>query len=220
MTDIEKHGSKMYEANRKVQMAFALMQRAKLAGIPDAHMKIGPKDFQSIVCRNFHKEKTEKLVEKIYGDPTFIKKYDAVAIDGGNFMSRRKAIFAILYRVITFDNFGRYEDFGDATEIFKRFQAEESKNLIDSMKNTDILGLSEFSKTMFQKAPYSIPKTWDAILERRYDDKKVTMISFTHPLPSNQLHALDDDICGLFMPLIYNHDVDKQIKILRIRVTK
>ena len=221
MNPVDEHSEKMYEVNRRVQMALALMQRAKRAGIPESQMKIGPSQFRDILCPKFNSSgKIKALTDKIYNEPEFIKSYDAVAIDGGNFLLRKKAIFAILYRVITFDNFGKYEDFGDITETFKRFQPEETRSIIDSMKNTDILGLSEFSKVIFQKAPYSIPKTWDAILEKRFHQGKVTLVSFTNPLPSHNAHTIDDDTCGLFMPLIYNHDVEKQIKILRVRVSK
>lgn len=217
---LEDHHKVMGMANRKVQMAVALMKRAENAGIPTKFMKIGPSDFKSHLCPNFHKDKIDRLVEKIYTDPKFIKRYDAIAIDGANYMVRKKAMFAILYRVITFDNFGMYEDFGDITETFKRFQPEETAGLIDAMKSTDILALSEFSRTIFQKAPYSIPRNWDAILQKRCDKSKVTIISFSNTLPSNPAHTIDDDTCGLFMPLVYNHDVEKELKVLRIRVKK
>lgn len=202
---------------RKVQMAKAMLQRADEAGIPKEYRSIGPDKLKTILCNRYHKD-IEGLVQKIYTEPNFLISKKVIAIDGGNLLQRKRAGFALLFRIITFDNVALYKDFNETTETLKQFNSVESAEIMNSMKKADHLFIGELRTHVLQAPPKSIAMLWDSIFEKRYDTEKTTIVSFSSPLPSSSHNIICDDTCGNFFPFIYNNDVNKELNVFRLRV--
>lgn len=209
--------------NKIRHLVEAAQNRVNCSEIPKKLQKIQASEFKSMLCPNFHKGPNmtpDEITDLIYKSPTkVLKEYPIIAIDGGrNFMKRKRAGAALLYRFILTEKWGLMRDFGESNETFKRFISMETVELTTYFRSKDVLFLSEFYKELLQKSPGAVLSSWDALLEHRYDNELSTIISFTKPLPSNESNSLADQSCGLFMPLIINHDLEKELSILRIRI--
>jgi len=107
--DIKDEARKFKCAER----AKAFLRRALSAGIPKKYLPVKEKDFASILSPSYgaHKD-TNSFASFVYNYPLEILDTPFIIIDGGDIDSRKKAGFAILFRLILCDRFGLYQECG------------------------------------------------------------------------------------------------------------
>jgi len=221
--NIEKIKNEMRYQGRVRYLADAAKANILRSGIPKRYMQIKPNEFQNMLCSDFHKGNLmspSELTDFIYKTPLeALKANPIMIIDGGkNVMNRKKAGSAMLFRFMAAQKNGLMKDFGEINEDYKKFIATNTYEAEQELKSKDILFLGEFRQDILQKSPSAALNFWDSILEYRYDNNKTTIFSFTKPLPSNESNMLADQSCGLFMPLLVNHDLEPELDVLRVRI--
>lgn len=221
--EVEKIKQQMRYQGRVRYLADAAKKNILNSGIPNRYMQIKANELESMLCPNFHKGENyspKALVEYIYQEPLKVLKNNSIIlIDGSDsFMDRKKAGCALLFRFMAAGKTGLVKNFPDIIEDFKKFISLNTYDLEQELKAKDVLFMTEFRKDVLVKSPNAALNFLDGILEYRYDNGLTTIFSFTKTLPSNEVDALEDQTCGLFMPLLINHDIKNQLDALRIRI--
>jgi len=175
--------------NRRArQLAYAILQRAKDAGIPKDFLRIDVSSFANILCPNYHNGKTgiKELANRIYNNQDNVLKSKYILIDGGGEIPvvRKKAGFAILFLMLAYDLRGSYID---CESLVHKFQTINSTNeinrndLAEEYKSYDVLFISEFDRKHFSPH-FESASFFDEVLDYRYDRSKPTIISFVNPI--------------------------------------
>lgn len=216
---------------RVVQQAKAVYKRAKNAGIPDKFLRIGRKDFLPLLDPHYHKDNSKKdrkkLTSFIYDHPLKLLKKEFVIIDGGNIVSRKKAGFAILFRLICCDRIGMFKN---GTELAHQLQSIQAfsygisrNDITEELRQADVLFISEVSKKDFIKN-FETGRFFDEILSYRDDHSKPTIISLITPMPQNvnmenEANIMTEmDQFGQYMCSVSQADLNNDERFLRIRV--
>jgi hypothetical protein len=178
---------------RTRQLALAILNRAKEAGIPQQYMRINQDKFLQILNSDFHGKFSEmqSFVEKIYNEPDFLLNRNFISIDGGNFESREIAGFAILFRIIAYDKIGlcygceklrhRFETINSTSHITRNDLAEQ-------LGNYDVLFLEELDKKKFSPH-FDVGSFFDEVLIDRIHESKPTIVTFSSPVVSEEVTA-------------------------------
>lgn len=224
---------------RARQMARAIIDRSREAGIPEKYLRLKEELFREVLCDRFHKiSKNEELPEEnfprsvedfsnsVYNNPSFLLKRDFIVIDGGDFNARQRAGFAILFRMISYDKRGMYVD---CTSLSHKLQSINStygitrNDLTDELKRYDLLFIGDFNKKIFSPH-FETGSFFDEILAERVTRSKTTIVSFTAPIDdvkkSREEMARDGSLdagCGFhFANLSFTNKSTNSI--LRVRV--
>jgi len=220
--ELEKHQEKMAHQRRVYAQARAIIQRGKDAGIPEKYLRIPKDEFQELLCPQYHGN-VEQFANTVYGNPKVLFEKSFVVIDGGDMYARKKAGFAILFRMIACDKRGKYHDCGQLSTEFEsiKFDKESNRNkVVREAKNEGILFINEFHKKKF-KINFDASNFFDQLLEFRDDYSKPTIITFTNPLQSRQANngnAIMDDRCGSYLAMISQADMRNNKNVFRIKV--
>jgi len=168
---------------RARQVALAILNRAKEAGIPDKYIRIKEEEFVGLLSKEFHSNPSF-FTNMIYHNMEKMLKREFVLIDGGNFESRQRAGFAVMFRLIAYDKIGIYQN---CNSLVHRFQSingngEMTRNeLVDELKSYDILFIGEVDRSTFVPH-FESASFFDELLSYRIDNSKITIISFTRPM--------------------------------------
>jgi len=227
-TELQAYQEMMAKKRRLNAQALAILRRAKDADIPPSEMRIGEATLKSILCPNYHngQEGIDELCHSIYhkADDLFNKQF--IVIDGGDIIDRRKAGFALLFRMIACNYNGKFRSCSELTHQFQTINstAELSRNdLADELKSYDVLFIDEFRRELIRTG-FEIHWFLDEILSQRDLLRKPTIITFGNPLAGddksqiNLLTSVSD--FGNYLCMLSHSDVKQNDKIMRIRVRK
>ena len=203
--------------NRRKALAF--IRRAKEAQIPEKFMRVKESDFRKIVFDDYYggKEKASQFVESIFKSPGPLRKMPFITIDGGSEINRRKAGFAILFRLITTDMFGFSEN---CDSIYHKLQTISSpdgfnrNDITDSLKSYDALFISEFQSSVF-RPHWDGGDFFDEFLRYRSDNLKPTIISFFDSI--SRKPSITDRRCGEYLATLSIKEQPTE-EIVRVRV--
>jgi len=223
----EQEKQRIHKARIKTQ-ALAILSRSKKAGIPERFLRIGPHDFKDLLSEEYHggSDGVDQMTDFIYKQPDKLFKIPFILIDGGSIESRKRAGFAILFRLISCDHFGLYKDCADVVHRMQTFVSEAGVNRNDFtniMKEQDVIFISEFYRPIFS-AHLDGGNYFDEFLGYRSDKLKPTIVSFSATLNSH--NKITDNTCGRYLASLsakeYVDTSDPFIKyddyILRVRV--
>lgn len=216
--EILKQREELERKRRIIAQSRAIIKRAIHAGIPEKYIRIGPDRVRELLCDSYHD--VNKTVDQIFKNPDSLFKQSFIIIDGGTLFSRKELAFAILFRMIACDRFGKYYDastlYAECQSI--RFEKDANRNdVINGLKNEDILFLNELSHKKFS-GHFESGSFFDQLLEYRDDHMKPTIITFTYPLERkgvNVGNAIKDDRCGVYLSMLSHADLQKNKNILR-----
>lgn len=212
---------------RKVRLqALAILRRAKDAGIPESEMRIDEAKLRPYLSPEFHngEKGINELCNYIFkqADKLFQNKF--IVIDGGDMFSRRKAGFALLFRMIACDYGGKFYSCQDVAHKLQTISStsEISRNdFADELKSFDVLFLEEFRRELL-KTGFEIQWFLDEILSARDMANKPTIFTFSNPVAGNGLseeNALTSTAAyGQYMCILSQLDMKPIPQALRIRV--
>lgn len=223
MSDIDEKMKKVYRLRRARQLALAILQRARDAGIPEQHMRIKEEEFKELVSEKFHKEGKDIVASSIYNEPDTLFNRSFITIDGGDVEVRKRAGFAILFRLIACDKSGFHENCASLVHKFQSFKATEgiSRNdLAESLKEYDVLFISECRIQIFNPSHES-GSFFDEVLGYRSDHNKLTIISFSDAITKDDPMARKDKDCGEYLStLIQRYETDNTVYRIRVEQEK
>lgn len=210
---------------RVITMVKAFLQRGINAGIPKRFLRIKRDQFADMLCGNFH-DNPASFADQIYGDSQMLFKKPYILIDGGGMEDRKLAGFALLFRMITCNKEGLYQDCSD---MVHRFQASmktafNKSEYAESLKSHDVLFIGEFRNNPKLFSPHlDTGSFFDEVLGRRYDLLRPTIISLGAPINLSNIKDLNriqqgdgskDTDCGHYLEAISK----MEYAALRIRV--
>lgn len=215
----EKEQKRTYEERNIKQRIIAIIQRGKDAGIPDRHLRIPEEDFRNLLSESYHKDVKgfaslafNRAEEKLFKRPFIL-------IDGGDIENRKRAGFALLFRMIACDRRGSYKTCQELIHKFQTIKVEDGVNrnqYADELKTYDILMLSEFSRSMFS-SHFESGSFFDEVFSFRSDNMKPTIITSSDIIdPKNPIRHKD---CGEYFANFSVKDITTD-EILRVRVKK
>lgn len=214
---------------RKIrQQALAIIMRSRDAGIPESETRIGREQLQPYLDTDFHNGKQgmeiNALLDTIYKHANDLFKFDFIVIDGDDLFSRRKAGFALLFRMIACDYNGKFyscQDLSHKLQTINSTMGFNRNDITDDLKTHDILFLEEFRKEQL-KIGFEIQWFMDEILTARSLGGKPTIFTFSNRIASSTLseeNALADIVhYGQYMCMLSQLDTKPVSKTLRIRV--
>jgi len=172
---------------RMRHLASAALRRATDARIPDDYMRIGMNEFSKLLCKPYYANQgvsADSIAKRIFETPESIFRKPFILIDGGTKEERKRAGFAILFRLITCDKSGHHSD---CTELIHKLQNMNMVHGItreeraDALKSKDVIFVSDFRPAPVRS--YSEGCLYlDEILEHRLNYRKPSIISFYTPL--------------------------------------
>jgi len=207
---------------RDRQIASAILERAKVANIPDRYSRINKESFKQLLYADF--KPIDEVADYVYDNPLELLKKDFVLIDGGSEETRLKAGFAVLFRLIACDNNGIYRDCGELWHKFQNisFTSGFSRNEIaEELKDYDVFFIGEFDRKSFNPH-FESSSFFDEILSDRLNNTKITIVSLVHPIekekPKEQQAAEGELVssCGKYLTRLAT--VKEASNIYRIRV--
>ena len=213
----------------KIQAA-AFLDRGKSANIPDQHLRINEKTFLYLLDANYYDD-IEKFANSLYNTESMLNT-PLILIDGGNEEVRKRAGFALLFRIILFDKWGMYKDCRSLVHQLQNINSfvdvtsgdEITRNSIASeLKYYDGLFIGEFGRELF-KPNWDTGTFFDEILSCRIDNIRPTIISFSDPINSFDknketqaaMGKLNMD-CGRYLASFSIEEYNKD-KAIRVRV--
>ena len=219
---LEKYQEEMAKKRRSFVQARAIIQRGKDAGIPNKYIRIKQDDFESILCPQYHKD-TKSFADTIYKRPNFLFDKTYIIIDGGDIDSRKIAGFAILFRMIACDAYVFTYDCGELSGEFQslNYKGENRNELVKRIQKHQVLLIQEFHAKKFNVHLTDSGLFFDQLLSFRDDYDKPTIFTFSSQLSngiSNSENIIRDDRCGAYLAKLSKADINKNQKILRIRV--
>jgi len=229
MEDNLKEYQEEMAIRRKIRLqALAVLRRSRNAGIPESEMRIGKDQLRPILDLNYHNgergDSVETLLSKIYDHADDLFKINFFVIDGGDIFTRRKAGFALLFRMIACDRNGKFrtcQDVAHKLQTIKATAAMNRNDIADGLKQHDILFLEEFRKEQL-KVGFEIQWFMDEILAERSLKNKPTIFTFSNAVAGHgqaEENALTSTaIYGQYMCILSQLDVKPVSKTLRIRV--
>jgi len=223
---LEDYQDEMEKRRRMFVQARAILQRGKRAGIPDKYLRVKQDEFRDLLCDKYHKD-VNKFAETVYKNPKVLFKKPFVIIDGGSLHdshARKKAAFAILFRMIACDKHGNTYNCSNLAGQFQTLKGagfENRNDLVKKVKEEQILFLSEFYHKRFSMYLTDAGVFFDQLLEYRDDYSKPTIITFTVPLAgqlTNQENAIKEDHCGSYLAMLSHADIRNDENVFRVRV--
>jgi hypothetical protein len=219
--DLIKHQKEISKKRRTFSQARAIIQRGRNAGIPKPYIRMPQGDFENLLCPKFHN--AEKFAELVYKKPQVLFEKPFIVIDGGTPSSRKKAGYAVLFRMIACDKNGLSEGCGQLASKFQTFTSggENRNELVTKMQQEQILLLHEFRPKDFSIHLADSGNLFDQLLGFREDYSKPTIITFTYPLENgviNMGNAVKDDRCGSYLATLSHADSRKDQNVFRIKV--
>lgn len=213
--------------DRKIKaQAAAILQRAKNAGIPEKYMRIKPSVFYSLLDPSYHRN-PEQVTDFVFKQPMELLKKEFIIIDGGNVIDRKKASFAILFRLIACDKKGVCKSNGELSHQLQTIHQDENgfnrNDLTSQLRSADLLLLSEAMIGDFTKN-FDTGRFYDEVLSYRDDHVKTTIITFANALSSRtQMEGSENSWTdqvrfGQNMCLAAQADSRKDERFYRIRV--
>jgi len=224
----------MSRARRIQAQALAILQRAKEAGIPNDNMRIKQSVFRNTLHDEFYKERgqnADKIAEAVYSNPDKLFQKRFFIIDGGDVLgfSRKRAGFALLFRMIACDKNGKYEQGKQLVHFLNTAFISNDiprHKYVESLQDYDVLFIGEISLGDF-KSNFEGGSYMDDLLEYRHSHNLPTIISFTKnvfEIEGGQEGAVDT-VCGRYLQQLINSDVhaykarmQNDLKVARIRV--
>jgi len=194
-TEYDKRLQKIAKDRYARQMACAYYQRADVAGIPKQYQGINSSEFKKFLSEDYHSD-IDKITDFVYKDVVNLVKTPYILVDGGDAKSRRRASFAILFRLITCNNFALYKRCNEIEQNLSAFTSiadRSRKDWSDHYKKYDAFFIDEFKYDLF-KAHQTSGDFFDDILEYRADNFKPTIIAFRTPL--SEANILYETHCG------------------------
>ena len=223
MEDISNHNEEIkraYLLRRARQLAFAVLQRAREAGIPEHHLRIKKEEFVKILSENFHKD-VNAVTDYIYDQPESIFTNSFITIDGGDIEARKRAGFALLFRLIACDKSGLHENCASLVHKFQSFKSTEglSRNdLAESLKQPDVLFISEFKINMFNPNMES-GSFFDEVLGYRSDHNMLTIVTFSEAINKDDPMARKDSAAGEYMSsLMQRYETNGSVYRIRVKI--
>jgi len=214
---------------RKIRMqALAILKRSRIAGIPDSEMRIDRSQLKTVIDNEYHDGKKgleiNNLLDKIYNNANSLFDLQFIVIDGGDMFSRRKAGFALLFRMIACDSNGKFCSCQDVSHKLQTINsiADMNRNEIaDELKTHDVLFMEEFRKEQL-KIGFEVQWFMDEILTDRSLKNKPTIFTFSNPVAGHGLseeNALSStSTYGQYMCMLSQLDMKPIPNALRIRV--
>jgi hypothetical protein len=222
---LEDYQKKMAHNRRILAQAQAALQRAKNAGIPDKYMRINQSCFESILDTHYHKD-PKNVSNFIYKKPLELLRKEFIIIDGGEAIDRKRAAFAIFFRLISCDKNGTCMVNSGLThklQSLNRSEMGENRNdITEYMRNCDILLLFEAQQSDFTNG-FDTGRFYDEILGYRDDQVKPTIITFANALSATTMMEksenswVDQTRYGQYMGLAGQSDSRKDGRFFRIR---
>ena len=223
---LEEYQKKVAHNRRIKAQVQAIMSRAKNAGIPEKFMRVNQKGFESLLDPSYHKD-VHKLSTYIYKHPLELMKKEFIVIDGGGVVERKRAGFAILFRLISCDKYGTYKNGGELAhqlQSIRSFDQGEGRNdITQALRMVDNLFLAECTHGDFRNN-FETGRFFDEILTYRDDHTKPTIISFTNPLPvgngavNSENEMTDTDRFGQYMCSISRSHKNNDKRFFKIRI--
>lgn len=206
---------------RAFAQARAIIQRSRNAGIPEKYMRLKISDIEPLICNHYHGS-TDSVIDSIYRRPIELFKKPFIVIDGGDNYKRKKMGFAILFRMISCDRYGKFYDCRNLCGEFQTIRSESfyRNDLVSDIKNKDVIFINEFSPRNFS-AHFESGLFFDQLLEYRDDYNKPTIITFSSPLESSSFNignSINDDRCGIHLAALSQSDLDNKGNVFRIKV--
>lgn len=223
---LEEFRKKMAHNNRVLSQARAAIKRAKNAGIPDKYLRINKKNFVSLLDNHYH-DNVEEVANFIYDKPIELLKKEFIIIDGGDTISRKKACYAIMFRLISCEKNGISKINSDIANVFqelnRNFDSDGKNETVSYLKSTDLLLLMEAQISDF-RTNFNTGRFYDVILSHRDDFVKTTIISFSSPLASNKMTEKvenswnDQEKFGQYFSLAGQSYLNNDDRFFKIRV--
>jgi hypothetical protein len=172
---------------RRRALAAAFINRAHEAGIPRRHMRINQATFAKMLSPAYHKN-PEKLAEFVYKRPNELLNLDTIIIDGGGVEDRKRAGFALLFRIITVDHYGMYKDFKSIAHRFSTWNkvaGETREELTEELKDSEVLFISDFKEGVIN--PHTDGSFYfDEVFSARIDSEQLTIVSFADQISGDK----------------------------------
>jgi len=218
---------KQYYSNQKcLRMARIFMDRASESGIPEIYQRINKETFKSFLFSEYHTgDGIDKVTDLIYDTPDKLCKIPFILIDGGDSIARKKAGYAILFRMILFNKIARAVFCKDMVSKLDTFSAVNDEMLVRvdlaaELKGFDILFIEEFYPEIFHINRDGGSLT-DSIIDDRLRNVRPTVVSFV-----NAISPIKEAICGRYLADMLNkeypnsrdHSINPSGDYLRIRV--
>lgn len=231
----QKYTEQMSKARRIQSQALAILRRTKEAGIPEDNMRIPQDVFRQLLHDEFYKERNQnpdKIANLAYNHPEKLFNKRFILIDGGDMLGlkRKKAGFALLFRMMACDKSGKHEQGRQMVHFlntaFISPNAIPRHEYVESLQNYDVLFISELSLGDFN-SKFEGGSYMDDLLEYRYSHGLTTILSFTKNifLTEGGQDGIIDTVCGRYLQQLVNADVDafkkimqNDLKVARIRV--
>jgi len=225
---LQEYQEEMAHRRRIRSQAVAILRRSKDAGIPESEMRIGRDQLKPLLDLTFHDGKkgleANALLDRIYDCANDLFKLNFIIIDGGNIFARRKAGFALLFRMIACDCNGMFYSCQDVAHKLQTINSTMDYNrndITEDLKTHDVLFLEEFRKEQL-KVGFEIQWFMDEILTARSLNEKPTIFTFSDMVAGSdksEVNALANTaIYGQYMCMLSQLDTKPIQKTLRIRV--
>ena len=213
----------------RCERAFVLsaLRRAKEAGIPEDLQRINKNEFKSLLCPKYKNTSgtIDSISNMIFDKPEDIyTKYQFILIDGGGRDERRRAGFAILFRLIALEidhdqMSGKYSTGDNFIHRLENASYDGEQNRIEfsnEMSAYNSIFISEFD-SLKVNPKRDAGTFFDEIMEKRENKKRPTIISFSRPI--SEVNELKDNVAGLYFYDFSRCEKSKPMRnALRIRV--
>ena len=223
---LEAYQKKMAHNRRVKAQAKAVIKRSKLAGIPDKYMRINQSSFLSLLDDNYHNN-PQKVSDFIYKTPMALLKKEFIIIDGGGVVERKRASYAILFRLIACDKYGSHWNNNNLSHLFRdnrsNFEGMYRNDITGRLRSMDVVSISEILMKDFPTT-FDTGRFYDDFLSFRDDHVKTTILSFSNPLSIRKSAETDKNTWsdqerfGQYICSSAQSDRTKDSRFLRIRV--
>jgi len=220
--ELEESEIKRRSLEKRIRtQAVAYLRRAKTAGIPKRYMRLDRDVFKSVLYPNYHGDSLDKIVSLVYDTPLELLNIPFIVIDGGDEIARKKAAFAILFRLITCDNTGYYrgcKELAHQLSTWDKVEGIGRNDLVEELKRYDVLFVGEFDRDVLN--PYGEGGCFfDEFFEDRFDNVKPTIITFSQAIQKS--NPIDNKVSGRYLADLSTKEgcsPNPNENLLRIRV--
>ena len=199
------------EKRKAYHRALAFLRRARLAQIPEEHIRINSKEFSKLLDAKYisdNKDAYKKLLgeyddkslesfaDAVYNNADKILENPYIIIDGGNASARRRAAYALMFRFIISDKWAHYSECVSLAHAFELIDLKSGytrNDWVEDLKKPDVLYIAEFDSKLFNEH-FWVGSFFDDILFNRIVNNKMTLISFMKPI--SEENKIKDKDCG------------------------
>ena len=217
-----------YNGQKCLRMARIFMDRASEAGIPDAYQRINKETFRSYLFSDYHKgDSADRITDLIYDTPEALFKIPFILIDGGDPIGRKKAGYAILFRLILFDKIARSIFCKDLASRLETYTSDRDDTLVRIDLVADLALYDAVFVEEFYPSIFNINRDggglMDSLIDERVRRTRPTIISF-----AGAISPITEAGCGRYMADLLNkeypnsqdHSINPSADILRVRIKK